>query len=145
MADPIDAPDASPVRLDLDVLDGHFAVARLDPSEPIPEWAIASPLTSFTRTTAELSIVCPAKQVPADVRHVSTFRALAVRGPLDFGTVGVLLSLAHPLAGAGISIFAISTFDTDYVLVGGADLARAAGALEAAGHRFPSGVRAAIG
>lgn len=138
MTDPVTAPQASPVHLDLDVLEGDFAVARLDPAEPIPAWAQESQPSSFTRTAAELSIVCPAKQVPADVRHVGSFRALAVRGPLDFGTVGVLLSLARPLAGAGISIFAISTFDTDYVLVSGADLPRAAAALEAAGHRFPS-------
>ncbi len=132
-------------HLDIDVLEGRFAVARLGPNEAVPAWARDEPLTSITHTAAELSIICSADQVPAGVRQESGFRALCVRGPLEFGAVGVLLALAGPLAAAGIPILAISTFDTDYVLVRDADLTRAAGALERAGHRLGHSERAAVG
>ena len=132
-------------HIDIDVLEGRIAVARLDPGAAVPAWAYGEPLTSITRTAAELSIVCPANRVPAGVRQESDFRALAVRGPLDFDAVGVLRALAEPLAAAGIPILAISTFDTDYVLVREADLTPAEQALERAGHRLAKSRRAAIG
>ena len=122
--------------LDLEVLAGDFAVARLGPSAPVPAWAHDAALSSVTRTAAELSIVCPAAAVPGDVRREEPFRALAVRGPLDFALTGILDALTRPLARAGISIFALSTFDTDTLLVRAGDLAAAVAALEAAGHRI---------
>jgi hypothetical protein len=79
--------------------------------------------------------VCPAARVPDDVRAERGWRALAVAGPLDFALTGVLAALAGPLADAGVSIFAIATYDTDYVLVRADRLADAVGALRAAGHR----------
>ena len=80
-------------------------------------------------------MVCGEADVPAEVAAERGFRRLTVRGPLEFSLVGVLASLTAPLAEAGVSIFSISTFDTDHVLVRGADLDRACSALEAAGHR----------
>lgn len=91
---------------------------------------------SVTRTNHEVSIVCEEMRVPPDVRAVGAWRVVEVEGPLDFTLVGVLTSLAHPLADAGVSIFAISTFDTDYLLVREAQLAAARRALTDAGHVF---------
>ena len=122
-------------ELELDVLPGVYAVARLDPADAVPEWARDPTFCATVATAHELTVVCPADAVPADVRHEGPFRGLAVRGPLDFALTGILAALAQPLADAGISIFALSTFDTDVLLVRAADLAGAATALEAAGHR----------
>ena len=72
--------------------------------------------------------------VPANVKVEPKWRCLKVKGPLDFALTGILASLANPLARAGISIFAVSTFDTDYLLVKEGDLERAAEALSIAGH-----------
>ena len=87
------------------------------------------------RTPLELSIVCAAAFVPGDVRSEKGWRCLSVAGPIAFEETGVLSSVAAPLAEAGIGIFAISTFDTDYVLVPGRRLADAVRALAAARHR----------
>jgi hypothetical protein len=89
---------------------------------------------SVTRTPAELSAVCDADAVPSGVKSEGPWSMLAVRGPLAFNVIGVLAGLATPLAAAGISIFALSTYDTDYVLVRLDDIARAVQALRDAGH-----------
>lgn len=89
---------------------------------------------SVTRTPAELSAVCDVAVVPSSVKAEGPWRALAVRGPLNFNMTGVLAALTAPLASAGISIFAISTFDTDYLLVRDRELDRAVRALREAGH-----------
>ena len=120
----------------LRVLPGRLAVARLGPEAPVPGWAAgpATPLTAVVRTPAELSIVCPEVELPGGVSAERGWRALAVAGPLDFALTGVLASLAVPLADAGVSIFALATYDTDYVLVREERLAAALAALRAAGH-----------
>jgi hypothetical protein len=87
-----------------------------------------------TRTDEELSIVLPEDSVPMDWKAERGWRCLKVLGPLDLGLVGILASLTSPLAEAGIPIFALSTYDTDYLLVHDADLARATGALSLSGH-----------
>jgi hypothetical protein len=94
---------------------------------------------SVTRTPAELSAVCDAAAVPSGVKAEGPWGVLAVRGPLDFDMTGVLAGLAAPLATAAISMFAISTYDTDYVLVRRHDLDRAVHALEEAGHSVSIG------
>ena len=122
--------------LELRVLPGTLAVARLGPGEPVPEWASgAGALHAVVRTAAEVSIVCEDAAVPADVRAERGFRALAVAGPLDFALTGVLAALAVPLTEAGVSIFGVSTYDTDHVLVRAERLEEAIAALRAAGHR----------
>ncbi len=130
-------PPTQPALLTLAVLPGRLAVCRLGPDEPVPAWAgdDAGPIVSITRTADELSIVCAEERVPADVRAQRGFRCLTVRGPLDFDALGILAALAAPLAAAGVSILAISTYDTDLLLVRAADLERAVAALTAAGHR----------
>ena len=122
--------------LTLEVLAESYAVCRLDPAEAVPAWAWNGQLVSVTHTDAELSIVCAETAVPSTVERAERgWRALRVVVPLDFNAVGVMASLTAPLARAGISILALATFDTDYLLIREPDLSRALAALRAAGHR----------
>jgi len=118
----------------LDVLPGSFAVCRLSSDAPLPPWASTAAFSSVTRTPHELSILCDGDAVPADVQAQREFRGLMVRGPLDFSLTGILAALAGALAAAAISIFPVSTYDTDYLFVRAADLNRSIAALRAAGH-----------
>jgi len=120
--------------LNLELLDGTYAVARLGAGDPPPSWATEGPFVSITRTEAELSVVCPEAAVPADARAERGWRCLRVAGPLGFGMTGILASLAGPLASSGVSIFVVSTYDTDYLLVQDRDVGRATDALTRAGH-----------
>ncbi len=108
------APAISP---GLSVLEETFAVCRLDARAEIPGWATVAGFCSVTRTKDELSVVCPVKYVPNKVKFERGWRALKMEGPLDFSLVGVLAGISCSLAEAGVPIFAISTYDTDYVLV----------------------------
>ncbi len=119
-------------------LDGTFAVCRLTADAPVPAWVGGGPFVSITRTADELSIVCRQEAVPAGVRCEPGWRCLRVAGPLDFSLVGVLASLLAPLAEAGVSVFAVCTFDTDYLLVKQPDFPRAAEMLRQAGHAVRS-------
>ena len=95
-----------------------LAVVRLDALSAIPFWAIEGDgFFSITRTQDEVSVVCPEEKVPQDVKVEKGWQSLKVEGPLDFGLTGILSSLTQPLAEAKISIFAISTFDTDYIMI----------------------------
>jgi len=120
--------------LRLAVLSGRFAVCRLPADAAVPAWADAGGFVSVTRTAHELSVLCAEERVPADVRSEAGFRALMLEGPFDFSAVGILASVASPLAEGGVSLFAVSTFDTDYVLVKDERLADALRVLAAAGH-----------
>ena len=115
--------------------DGSYAIARLPAGSRIPEWCDGSFL-SVTRTPDELSVVAEADLIPAGVRVEAGWSLLMVEGPLEFSEVGVLASLAGPLASSAVSIFAISTFHTDYLLVRDTDVERACRALAAAGHEI---------
>ncbi len=119
----------------LGLLAEDFSVCRLLPSEPVPPWAGSAVFSSVTRTADELSIICPAAQVPATIQAEKGWRLLKFTGPFDFGAVGVLASVTEPLARAGISLLAVSTFDTDYILVKAGRLDDALRTLEAAGHQ----------
>jgi hypothetical protein len=121
-------------RLTLVVLPGTFAVCRLGVGDPPPAWAFAGPFAALTRTAEEISVVCPDDAVPEGTRCERGWRCLRVAGTLNLALLGVLASLLVPLAEAGVGVFAVSTFDTDYLLVRAADLGRAAEALRAAGH-----------
>ena len=120
--------------LTLRVLPEPLAICRLAPDDPIPDWATRRAFFSVTRTAAELSVVCPAAHVPTGVAVHREWRALEIRGQFDFSVVGVLLSVAAPLAAAGVSILPIATYDTDYVLVQQDQLTLAVEVLTAAGH-----------
>ncbi len=122
------------MMLTLHLLPDEMGVARLAADAPIPSWAVASSFFSVTRAPDELSILCPARYIPPDVQAERGWRCLQVAGPLDFALVGVLFSLLQPLQAAGVSVFTISTYDTDYVLVKAERLPRALAALRAAGH-----------
>ncbi len=125
---------AAPESLRYRVLPGDFAVCRLDPATPEPEWARGGGYCNVTRTDNELSVICAAANVPEGVRAERGWRVLQIVGPLPFDAVGVLARFASPLARAGIPILATATFDTDYVLVRRDSLAKAQQALAQAGH-----------
>ena len=132
--------------LTLSVLPETLAVCRLGPEDAVPPWADAGAFRAVTRTASELSIVCRDASVPAAITANRGWRAIAVDGMLDFALTGVLASLASPLAAAGVSIFAVSTYDTDYVLVKQDELDRPIASLGAAGvpSNGPIGVTSAV-
>jgi hypothetical protein len=119
-------------------LPGNFGVCRLPPDDPLPAWATGGLFLSVTRTADELSIVCREESIPEYVRCERGWRCLRVSGTLDFSLIGVLASLVGPLADASLSVFVVSTFDTDYVLVKEQDLRRAIDVLRRHGHSIVS-------
>ena len=123
------------VSLTLSIVEDHLAVCRLKPEATVPQWATRSALFSVTRTVEELSIVCAEREVPGGVACERGWRGLKLEGPFDFSLVGILVSVLGPLAEAGVGIFALSTYDTDYVLVKEEELKRALSALVERGHR----------
>ncbi|MFZ5494770.1 MAG: ACT domain-containing protein [Verrucomicrobiota bacterium] len=121
--------------MNLSLSQEHLTVCQLAAEAPIPEWAAtARSFVSITRTKEELSIVCTEDLPPSAVKQESGWRMFKIEGPLDFGLTGILASVLDPLAKAGVSIFAISTFNTDYVLVKADRVDAAIHALRAAGH-----------
>jgi hypothetical protein len=122
------------LTFDLDILPGTYNICRLPSAASLPEWATSSDFYSVTRTPDELSIVCSEDVVPQEVERETGWACLKVQGPLDFSMTGVLSALAGILANAGISLFAISTFETDYLLVKWETLPQALAGLERAGH-----------
>lgn len=125
--------------MDLLLLPERYAICRMPPDAAAPGQGGGPGIWSLTRTAEELSLVCAEDGLPtdADAPQISRgWRALRVAGTLDFSLIGVLAALAAPLADAGVSIFALSTYDTDYLLVRADDLERATAALEADGHRL---------
>lgn len=127
------------MALQLRVLPETLAVCRLNPDDTLPAWAVQGSFWCAVRTREELSLVCAQDQVPAGVRAEDGWRALQVLGPLDFSLTGILAGLAGALAAAGVSIFAISTFDTDYLLVKASSLSAAVEALRGQGHTILAG------
>jgi len=122
--------------LPLELLPDTLAICRLEADAAVPGWVAASHgFVTVSRTAEELSITALQRAVPPDVRCERDYRAFRVRGPLPLDLIGIVAAIANPLAEAGLGIFAISTFDTDYVLVKSRDLATAVAALEAAGHQ----------
>jgi hypothetical protein len=123
-------------KFPLTLLTDRYAVCRLEASASIPAWALrmTQPLSCVLRTGEELSVVCPEGDVPAGVERVERgFRAFKLEGPVPFSTTGVIAGLTVPLAAQGLSVFVLSTYDTDYLMVKDATLAKAQAALRAAG------------
>ena len=120
--------------LTLDLLKGEWSLARLPAAEPVPDWAWSEVFSSVSRTSDELSIIAPSPQVPSSVKSEGGFRVLAVRGPLAFDAKGILADLAGAIAAADVSLLALSTFDTDILLVRQQDQAAVATALSSRGH-----------
>ncbi len=117
-------------------LPGRFAVCRLPADAAIPDWLDGLGFESVTRTGDELSVVAQASKAPPDVRAEHDFAGFRISGTLDFSQIGVLREVAGILAEAGISVLAVSTFDTDYFFVPGVDIERSRAALGAASHVF---------
>lgn len=124
---------SAPTDLPLLLLPERMAVCRLPAEAEVPAWVPLAGLTSITRTPDELSILCAERLVPPETRAERGWRVFKVQGPLDFSMTGVLAALLTPLAQAGVSAFALSTYDTDYVLVKEHALERAQFALMQAG------------
>ncbi|WP_084050862.1 ACT domain-containing protein [Deinococcus hopiensis] len=120
--------------LTLSVLPGEYSVAQLPPSAPLPVWAASGKLWAIVGAPGEISVVTESARIPADVQAENGWAALQLHGPFPFHLTGVLSAVLVPLRGAGVGIFALSTFDTDYVLVKAQRLAEALQALRSAGH-----------
>ena len=133
--DTTSSPDRSE-RIPLVILADRLAVCRLDRGVHLPSWATASPgeFFSATRTADELSIILPQSRPPREIKCERDWRLLKVQGPLPLNLVGIIAGLSGTLANAGVSIFAFSTYDTDYVMVKQVDLDRAVRALRQAGY-----------
>ena len=127
----------SPPRLvPLEVLNDRLAICRSDKDEPLPTWAKApaGEFFSVTRTRDELSIIIANARAPREAKCERDWRLLMVKGPLPFNLVGIIAGLSVTLADAGVSIFALSTYDTDYIMVKQTDLERALATLRRAGY-----------
>jgi len=122
--------------MELKVLEKNYSIIKLDENHPLPKWVESQQLFSFTKTEDETSIVCEDSAVPHDVIAERNWKIIKVNQKLDFGLTGVLSSIAKPLAENKISIFALSTYDTDYILVKNEDLERAKTTLKIAKFRF---------
>lgn len=111
-------------------------MCRFAPSAALPLPPAGAAFYSLTATESEVSIVCDARLVPAGATAQPGWRGMGLRGPIPFSVTGVLASLVSPLAAARISVFAVATYDTDYLLVRSADTVRTQEILEAAGFQF---------
>jgi hypothetical protein len=119
-----------------------LAVVKLGPGSELPAWAESSSILSVTATATETSVVCAARSVPRKSVHQRPFTAFEVEGPLDFALTGVLAGLLTPLAAAEISVFTLSTFDTDWILVPAGDADRAEEEWRRSGHEVSPAVPA---
>jgi len=138
MATPPDPHATRPPQLKFRRLHGLYAITRLAPDAPTPTWATSREFTSITRTADELSIVCPTANLPPDAHSPHRWICLKLEGPFPFTLTGVLLSFIEPLSNNLIPIFAISTYDTDYVLIPEDFVGAALGLLQQAGHELVS-------
>ncbi len=126
----------SQTSLPLVVLKKSYAVCRLAATDAVPAWATGDEFLSITKTADELSVVCEEAKVPAGVKAEKSWRIFKVQGPLDFSLTGILNLMSVPLAEAKISIFVISTFDTDYLMVRGESFEAAKLVLRNTGHQI---------
>ncbi|MFE0154753.1 ACT domain-containing protein [Nonomuraea sp. NPDC059007] len=125
--------------MELLLLANEYSVCRLPATSAPPPPPVAAELYTLTVTAEEVSVVCRSGAEPPGAKVENGFSALRVAGALDFSLVGILASLTAPLAEVRVSVFALSTFDTDYLLVRTADLPEAKAALEAHGHVIGTG------
>ena len=120
----------------LSTLNECYAVSQLESNAMFPDWATRGEYFSIIRTPDELTIICPRQHIPLDVSCTADWRGLKIEGPFDFNETGILTSIAKPLGLAGISILAISTYDTDYVLIQDAQSESGLSALESIGYQI---------
>ena len=117
-------------------LPGRYGVYRLPEGSPLPPWATGGAFTTVSRSGDELSVLCAWTDEAAGLPAIGPLVCCRLDGVLDFSLTGVLARVTAPLATAGISVFSVATYDTDYVLVGEAERDRARQALESAGLDF---------
>ncbi|HLJ85478.1 MAG TPA: ACT domain-containing protein [Candidatus Angelobacter sp.] len=118
------------------IFPGAFAVCRLPSDAPIPEWSLTGAFQHATRTPEELSVICPMEHVPDGMKADGPWMCLKLAGPFAFLQTGVLASFLDPLAQAWVPIFAVSTYDTDYVFIKEEFYGIAFEALRGAGHEI---------
>jgi len=118
------------------VISGSFAICKLAAADPVPLWATKGIFTSITRSGEELSIVCPEENVPEEHKTETPWRCMKIEGPFAFSQVGILHAFIQPLVEGGISVFAIATYDTDYVLIQTPSFEKALLGLKKAGHEL---------
>jgi hypothetical protein len=122
-------------KLSLKILPDRMAVCRFEPSAPLPDWIDKPGFYSITRTAEELSVVCSQERVPLEAESETGWRCFQLSGSFDFSEIGIIFSLTQPLAENDISVFVISTFDTDYLMVKAESFTKAIDVLTAQGHQ----------
>lgn len=130
----------SKIKLKLTVLNSLYGVCRLDPQTEVPSWSMQGDFYTISRTHDELSVVCQSEWIPSTIKAERDWRIFKIEGPFTFTQIGILNAVTSVLAESGISLFAISTFDTDYILVKGKDLEDAIRALRQAKHSIDDAV-----
>ncbi len=125
-----------PLQLKFRILAGSYAIVQLAPETAVPEWTTHGEFTSITRTSDELSVVCLSENVPPEIRPPQRWVCLKLQGPFLFSLTGVLLSFIEPLSSNNVPIFAISTYDTDYVLIQEEFVGTTLDLLQKAGHEL---------
>ena len=120
--------------MEISLLPEEFCICRLEAFNRIPDWALSGSFYSVTRTPEELSIVCGVKYIPPYIHADKNWHVMKIEGPLKFSQTGILLSLVKPLTQANVSVLAISTYDTDYLMIKKENLSRALEVLQLAGH-----------
>jgi hypothetical protein len=123
-------------KFKLKLLDDDFGIVKMDPDRPVPAWAMECPFYSVTRTESELTIVCPEKGIPAHIEYDGSWKCIQVEGVFDFEAIGVIASLSGALSQSGISIFVISSYITDYILIKHKNAERAIRVLKDLGNVF---------
>jgi hypothetical protein len=120
----------------ISVLKEDYKVCRMNAFDGVPDWALQTPVSSVTRTAEELSIVCPENVAPKELQSEQEWKCLKIHGPLGFEEVGIISGLTKVLAEADISVFVMSTFETDYILVKRMNIEKAAKVLADNGHEI---------
>jgi len=121
-------------QLQLSLLKDKYGICTLPNTAPIPDWALTQSLASITRTEKELTIVCRLEILPSQYQSDLKWRCFKIDGSFDLNQIGVISSISSPLADAGISIYVISTYDTDYFLIQEQNLEQTISVLSNSGH-----------
>jgi len=124
------------MKLQLSILENRFTVHRFPPDHEIPNHVYGSKFYSISRTEDELSVVCDSSTQMNSEKSEPGWSCIKIAGVLDFSLTGVLADISSVLAKAEVSIFAISTYDTDYILVKSEKLQPAQKALLDSGYTF---------
>ena len=123
-------------QLQLSLLKDKYGICTLPNTAPIPDWALTQSLASITRTEKELTIVCRLEILPSQYQSGLKWRCFKIDGSFDLNQIGVISSISSPLADAGISIYVISTYDTDYFLIQEQNLEKTISTLSDIGHNI---------